>query len=957
MENCSALSFILDNLLAFSSGSPTDKETALYAQVLLSTIASVPFCNEIHHTLIVEIKIALSRAVCLPEIVEKHNKIQALSNLIMGIVEAQALHHKPNIPINSSPFFKLLIRKNLIADFAKVIQSLDLSSPFMPNTVNQLLKTLEYLSKTLNSQQNAYTNRSRNERTNDSSNSFSIPVIDLSTNQSANNVTIMEEDQPENLTVNSGNNQDSSINQTVSENTNAIDEQINRISNALDNSNVDENTENELFLDSVTYDYNAHPRTSTFNSDEVRTDDDDDDEQNAILDAVNDHTEMHDNVVNSNVVELSGDDTDSDDSDEDSDDVELEEEDEDDEDDAAGSTQDEEDEEDGNIDDEEEDIQNDLPFHALFDSQPENEIVLNIEEYYSGSQHDRFQHILPFRTQDDSSMRIENQVARNVVQTNHPLLNNLPDNPAANPIPYSTPMYFGSSSNLSGNYIPPLARIQRAPRHRSYRYFQGNNNWHVTHVHSRNHTTQILQRLLGSSNSHEFLTGLVRNTTGSLNRDQDAYNDDFYDPFGLGVPYSSNVSLLQSIMSRLTEESRALDGIFLHDSMLLIKSDIIKYFEKLREEELAKCSKKEPEAMDIANDYKNTENTNTTNSNIDEINGSSIEIQAHIEQLTNSVINQVLETNPNSNNTINPTNESSTNEVSAISDPRNSLDILNREGGNEPIPMTTNENSSEVEDLRVVTSNNLVQQQPVELMEQSTQEQPSESNVPTSQPSNETNVIPENQVPAIHSQPSYNLTPEERAILGGKIYTFIHLSLLILFIYLDQELPEGVDPSFLAALPENIRQEVIAEQFRLQRANALIEQPQSTTTNAATNSSSGHTFAEVNPEFLAALPPNIQEEVLAQQRAEQQRVNAQNANPDTPMDPTSFFHSLPPSLRRQILADLDDSQVQLLPPEYAHEARLLRREYELRNRQIHERIFQNNSTISRIIRSGGIFSL
>ena len=31
------------------------------------------------------------------------------------------------------------------------------------------------------------------------------------------------------------------------------------------------------------------------------------------------------------------------------------------------------------------------------------------------------------------------------------------------------------------------------------------------------------------------------------------------------------------------------------------------------------------------------------------------------------------------------------------------------------------------------------------------------------------------------------------------------------------EIPEGVDPSFLAALPEDMRQEVIAEQLRLQR--------------------------------------------------------------------------------------------------------------------------------------------
>jgi len=30
----------------------------------------------------------------------------------------------------------------------------------------------------------------------------------------------------------------------------------------------------------------------------------------------------------------------------------------------------------------------------------------------------------------------------------------------------------------------------------------------------------------------------------------------------------------------------------------------------------------------------------------------------------------------------------------------------------------------------------------------------------------------------------------------------------------EQELPEGVDPSFLAALPDDMREEVIAEQLR-----------------------------------------------------------------------------------------------------------------------------------------------
>ena len=42
----------------------------------------------------------------------------------------------------------------------------------------------------------------------------------------------------------------------------------------------------------------------------------------------------------------------------------------------------------------------------------------------------------------------------------------------------------------------------------------------------------------------------------------------------------------------------------------------------------------------------------------------------------------------------------------------------------------------------------------------------------------------------------------------------------------DPELPEGVDPSFLAALPETIRQEVIAEQLRLQRIQRRAQQQQ-----------------------------------------------------------------------------------------------------------------------------------
>ena len=75
-----------------------------------------------------------------------------------------------------------------------------------------------------------------------------------------------------------------------------------------------------------------------------------------------------------------------------------------------------------------------------------------------------------------------------------------------------------------------------------------------------------------------------------------------------------------------------------------------------------------------------------------------------------------------------------------------------------------------------------------------------------------------------------------------QIYIYVYFSDIIL--------PEGVDPSFLAALPDSIRQEVIDEQMRLQRIQQRAQQDVQQLG-----------VQEVNPEFLAALPPNIQEEV------------------------------------------------------------------------------------------------
>merc|ERR1719370_2573028 len=80
--------------------------------------------------------------------------------------------------------------------------------------------------------------------------------------------------------------------------------------------------------------------------------------------------------------------------------------------------------------------------------------------------------------------------------------------------------------------------------------------------------------------------------------------------------------------------------------------------------------------------------------------------------------------------------------------------------------------------------------------------------------------------PAAAEEVSASRQPDFSAILG------------------DLDIPEGVDPSFLAALPEDMRAEVIEEQRRLVRARQAPAPPPAAPTGQV---------QEVNPEFLAAL--------------------------------------------------------------------------------------------------------
>ena len=77
-------------------------------------------------------------------------------------------------------------------------------------------------------------------------------------------------------------------------------------------------------------------------------------------------------------------------------------------------------------------------------------------------------------------------------------------------------------------------------------------------------------------------------------------------------------------------------------------------------------------------------------------------------------------------------------------------------------------------------------------------------------------------------------------------------------------------------------------------------------------------------------------QLLQQERLERARQATQTSNPNDPLDNATFFRNLPVELRRNILADVDDSVIGHLPEDIATEARQLRQDRDTRRRQLLE---------------------
>ena len=127
----------------------------------------------------------------------------------------------------------------------------------------------------------------------------------------------------------------------------------------------------------------------------------------------------------------------------------------------------------------------------------------------------------------------------------------------------------------------------------------------------------------------------------------------------------------------------------------------------------------------------------------------------------------------------------------------------------------------------------------------------------------------------------------------------------------------GVDPEFLEALPEDMREEVLYQHIRDRRAAAPPDQP-----------------STLDPSFLDALPQDIRAELLAEEAAERRRQEraahrqqeGQQPGPSGPidLDPATFIASLEGPLRQAVLLDQDDDILAQLPPHIVAEATALR---------------------------------
>ncbi|KAK6177350.1 hypothetical protein SNE40_015469 [Patella caerulea] len=1069
MEDCSVLAFILDQLLP-QCQQTGDKDCPALSRVFIASLASCNHSPEAQNSLVSEIKSALQRALCLPESSEKHSRLQALTAIISTMIES--CPSPGNIPNQvfkgqqaiMNNMVKILIKRGLVSDLARVPHCLDLSSPYMANTINSALKPLETLSRSVNqSMQNNLVKPKNNTSTlavgstqtvDESTANMGVQAVPSEISTAVASQTASTEDSVaiEDVTEDPLAQEDleeTDIHNTVEPELDSLTQAEAELEQVLDEILRSGNEAEDEVIEEISMITDDEPPAAAQNEEnpdvminvEIMTEDDEledhHDSQMVTQDISDgeDETIEHERDIHEEDHSSASDDDDNDDDDDrDNDDDDEHDHDDDDED------EEEEDDEGSDMeadDDDYQDVDNSVAPGL------DDDFLIHMDDMFpsgtglgngNGNQHIIFNDNTQLRTYQLPSLM------HDADNGNEAAVPSLP--PAPSNVPSAHPLLIRNADAAS---MMSVARVHRGNRQRgSYRF---NANTQTLHVNLPSGTTRqpnppvILQRLLGPTTAADILQLTNTLTTQSsgpthtrvvlanddrciISRpEEDIFDELFQDPYPeSGAAGTGVLSCIPSTLTRWTEETKVLDADSVHDCVNVLKPGIIEHLVKHRDDELSErrevrhktaeeeAAKKEKEKQEKQNDVNApASEASSTIISRGETSGSTVDIAgggvstitgvthppaitstprppvsavdntgtqisvseavAAVERLASVVVEEVLAS------PIPTTAVTMSVQTPAVSSITGTFTT--------PVTTTTTVSSDTTQSSVPRTIDNFVTplmlQGPPVIMPAA----PRRNEAPTGNQTNlayllsfdddappnshaEDSLLGDNSAsPALASSTAAASSSTSTEQLGLTSITgtagrpipssTIHSTTNIPSSGTsssDPNLPDGVDPSFLAALPENIRQEVIAEQLRLQRIQQRAQQQAQAAESTGT--------MEVNPEFLAALPPAIQEEVLAQQRAEQARAAAQTqsqTNPDTPIDPAGFFATLPSQLRQQVLSDMDESMIAVLPTDLAAEAQELRRELEERHRRLmQERLFAQAgaASLSAILRHTGL---
>uniref|UniRef100_A0A452VD89 E3 ubiquitin-protein ligase HUWE1 n=1 Tax=Ursus maritimus TaxID=29073 RepID=A0A452VD89_URSMA len=1002
-EDCSVLAFVLDHLLPHTQNAE-DKDTPALARLFLASLAAAGSGTDAQVALVNEVKAALGRALAMAESTEKHARLQAVMCIISTIMEscpstssfyssatAKTQHNGMNNII------RLFLKKGLVNDLARVPHSLDLSSPNMANTVNAALKPLETLSRIVNQPSSLFGSKSASSKSKSEQDAQGA-AQDSNSNQQdpgePGEAEVQEEDHDVTQTeVADGDIMDGEAEtdsvviagqpevlssqemQVENELEDLIDELLERDggSGNMSRSGEDESQE-DVLMDEAPSNLSQASTLQANREDSMNILDPEDEEE---------HTQEEDS---------SGSNEDEDDS---QDEEEEEEEDEEDDQDDEGEEGDEDDDDDGSEMELDEDYpdMNASPLVRFERFDREDDLIIEFDNMFSSATdippspgNIPTTHPLMVRHADHSSLtlgsgssttRLTQGIGRSqrtlrqlTANTGHTIHVHYPGNRQPNP-PLILQRLLGPSAAADILQLSSSLPLQSRGR---ARLLVGNDDVHI------------------------------------IARSDDELLDDFFHDQSTATSQAGTLSSIPTALTRWTEECKVLDAESMHDCVSVVKVPIVNHLEFLRDEELEERREKRRKQL-AEEETKITDKGKEDKENRDQSaqkEATYFETSGMLNNNNGTPMPDSYPTTPSSTDaatsesrdtlvTLQPSQQQQTlPPPPALGEIPQELQSPAGEGGSStqllmpvepeelgptrpsgeaettqmelsPAPTITSLSPERAEDSDALTAvSSQLEGSPMDTsslasctLEEAvgdtsaagSSEQPTAG---SSTPGDAPPVVTEVSPPA--SSESSSTRDSAVAISGADSRGILEEPLPSTSSEEEDplagiSLPEGVDPSFLAALPDDIRREVLQNQLGIRPPTRTA--PSTNSSAPAVVGNPGVT--EVSPEFLAALPPAIQEEVLAQQRAEQQRRElAQNASSDTPMDPVTFIQTLPSDLRRSVLEDMEDSVLAVMPPDIAAEAQALRREQEARQRQLmHERLFGHSSTsaLSAILRS------